>query len=230
MNRELPSAVVGFTSTKSAHLATANPPKLEIRTDVRLPGGSVKPAIFVPFADAGADGSTYKVWLAAPGTPLKENASLIAPGTESCSRAGNVQGSIIDGDPESFVVTFDNSKKQEDWFAVTMDEPVKVKRIVFIAGKVFHDGGWFDSSAGKPAVQVKTEKAGKWETIARIEDYPETTATDSGPLKDGANHSFSILLGEPARIFGIRVAGKPASGDNLNQAFSSCAELQAYGN
>ena len=93
-------------------------------------------------------------------------------------------------------------------------------------GRSFHDGGWFDSTAGKPRVQIQREKNGPWETVGTLEDYPETTAVDSKGLKDG--QPFMLQLKEPTRVFGIRVIGKPAGGDNPIQAFSSCAELQAF--
>ena len=44
--------------------------------------------------------------------------------------------------------------------------------MVFAHGKNFHDGGWFDTSAGKPQVQVKREKNGAWETVGTLERLP----------------------------------------------------------
>jgi hypothetical protein len=39
---------------------------------------------------------------------------------------------------------------------------------------------------------------------------------------------MSQKLSVPVKAWGIRVIGKPASGDNPKQAFSSCGELQAF--
>jgi len=176
----------------------------------------------VPFADAGATGTRYKVWLplATPrGEPGEEN--LLEDGAESRSRQGNVDGSIIEG---RFVVTFNGGPAAEDWYAVTVDEPISIRRVVFRHGQTFHDGGWFDASAGKPQVQVQVAKGGPWKTVGQLTDYPATTATDSAGLTDGA--PFSCKLAEPVRIVGVRVVGKPACGDSPRQAFSSCGGLR----
>ena len=89
-----------------------------------------------------------------------------------------------------------------------------------------HDGGWFDATGGKPRIQVKRTKEGDWETVAEIANYPATTATNFGEMDGG--ESFNCPLPSPVRVWGIRVVGKPACGDNPQQAFSSCAELQAF--
>jgi hypothetical protein len=147
-------------------------------------------------------------------------------GQESRSRIGNVGGSIIDDDLQSFVVTFSNKRPAEDWYAVTLNEPVTVARVVFAHGQTFHDGGWFDASTGKPRVQVKTAADAQWQTVGELKDYPATTATDPAGLKEGER--FTCGLASPTRVLAVRVIGKPASGDNPKQAFSSCAELQAF--
>ncbi|MCX7048523.1 MAG: glycoside hydrolase family 127 protein [Candidatus Sumerlaeota bacterium] len=181
-------------------------------------------AVFVPFADAGADGGRYQVWMNAVNKPA--NKSLLSTGRESRSRQGNLNGSINDGEPESIAVTFDNSTRDEDWFAIALDAPVAIKRIVYMHGKRFHDGGWFDASAGKPKAQVQREKNSPWEAIGALDDYPATTAQDSRGLKDG--QEFTLRLAEPVKVWGVRIIGKPACGDNPKQAFVSCAELQAF--
>jgi hypothetical protein len=137
-----------------------------------------------------------------------------------------VSGSIIDGERDTFVVTFDGTKRDEDSYTVTMDAPIQVRRIVYAHGKTFHDGGWFDASAGKPSVQVQRTKGGAWETIGTLDEYPATTATNAGGLKDG--QEFTLKLSEPLAIIAIRIVGRPASGDNPKQAFSSCGELSAW--
>jgi hypothetical protein len=182
------------------------------------------PAVFLPFAEAGADGKPFRVWMR---TELPKGGSVLQSGQESRSRPGKVNGSINDGDPDSHVVTFDGKPADEDWFAVTLDAAAAVKRIMFMHGRTFHDGGWFDASAGKPRVQVQKEKGGAWETVGTLDDYPATTATDSKGLTDG--QAFTLRLKEPMKVFGVRVLGKPAGGDTPGNAFSSCGELQAFG-
>ncbi|MFO0959386.1 MAG: glycoside hydrolase family 127 protein, partial [Isosphaeraceae bacterium] len=174
-------------------------------------GEEPRPATFVTFADAGRDGGTYRVWLRAPGVPEFAGDSLLLDATESRSRPGNVAGSIVDGDPGSFVVTFDAQPADEDWFAATLEKPTAIRRVTFAHGKNFHDGGWFDASAGKPRVQVKRTPEGPWQTIGTLDDYPATKATENRGLKEG--QAFTLRLAEPVTASAVRVIGKPSSGD-----------------
>lgn len=185
-----------------------------------------RPAVFVPFANAGASGSRYQVWLHAPGADLPMNDSLFAFAPEARSDAGNVGGSVTDGDPATFVVTFNGKPQKEAWFEARADQVVEIGRVVFAHGQNFHDGGWFDASAGKPKVQVRRTKEGPWETAGELADYPATTATANAGLKPG--QAFSLKLTQTAEVLAVRVLGQPACGDNPAQAFASCAELQAF--
>jgi len=183
-----------------------------------------KQGSFVLFADAGAKGGRYQVWLRNIDNPAK--LSLLSGGVESRSRQGNQPGSIIDGDDSSIVVTFDAKAADEDWYAVALDSPVSIKRIVFAHGRSFHDGGWFDASGSKPKIQIQQEKGGPWQTVGTLDSYPTATATNNGGLKDG--QQFELTLSRPVNAVAVRIVGKPACGDNTNQAFSSCAELAAF--
>jgi hypothetical protein len=40
------------------------------------------------------------------------------------------------------------------WFLVMLQAPRSISRIVFRHGKISEDGGWFDSSRGKPSIEV----------------------------------------------------------------------------
>jgi uncharacterized protein len=190
-----------------------------------LKAGAPLRARLVPFADAGQTGSTYKVWLPVGLSPSSGN--LLLDGQESRSRIGNAGGSIIDDDLDSYVVTFNNKRRTEDWFAVALDQPVDIARVVFVHGKTFHDGGWFDTSASKPSIQIKATKEAAWETVGDLREYPATTATDAAGLKGGER--FTCSLPRSVKAWAVRVAGKPACGDNAKQTFASCAELQAFG-
>jgi hypothetical protein len=236
------SAAAGGKAVNSLKLASANVAGLALTAEPASepmktwPGAQVfcinamtrktAPTIrirLVPFADAGATGSHYRVWLplpAAAGSP--ESANLLEDGLESRSRAGNVDGSILAG---GFVVTFSGTSAKEDWYAVALDHPVTVGSVVFRHGKTFHDGGWFDSSAGKPKVQIQATPGNEWKTVGELAGYPATTATDSANLAEGAN--FRCKLAEPIEAVAVRVIGKPACGDAPQQAFSSCGGLLA---
>jgi hypothetical protein len=178
----------------------------------------------VPFADAGTSGSRYKVWL--PFGPPRPGENILLDGVESRSRELGHGGSVNGGDLHSVSDTFDGEAAAQDWFAVSLDRPVAISRVIFTHGTNFHDGGWFDAAAGKPAVQIKSTADGPWENLCPIESYPATSASDPAKLKPGQR--FTCRLGKPVKIAAIRVIGKPACGDNPKQSFSSCTQLEAY--
>jgi DUF1680 family protein len=225
-NRDLPApTLLGFADAV-ALLGSAPGQPLRFATRVRSPRSpDPQPAVLVPFADAGADGGRYAVWLRAPGAELARTGSLASGAVESRSRAGNVEGSIVDDDPDTFVVTFDGQPAAEDWYRVDLPSPVAVRRVVFRHGRTFHDGGWFDTSAGAPRIEILRTPDGAWQAVGRLQSYPATVATDPRGLKGG--EAFTERLPIEERAVSVRVVGKPASGDNPRQAFSSCAELEA---
>ena len=200
-----------------------------IRAVTRKPLPSLKvgtslPIRLIPFADAGGTGTRYKVWLPLPRELYSGN--LLLDGKASHSRQNNLDGSMTDEDFETFVTTSNGKPADEDWFAVQLNEPVMVKRVLFAHGKTLPNGGWFDATAGKPRVQVKRTKDGAWETVAEISDYPATTAKNSAEMEGGEH--VVCKLANAIKAWAIRVVGKPAGRDNPQQAFSSCAELQAF--
>jgi hypothetical protein len=225
-NPGLPAAKsVGLIESQSLTLKPGKELAFEGQVASRA-SGDAKAAVLVPFANAGAGGGDYCVWLREPGSQGSKNDSLLLDGEERRSREGNQNGSINDDDAGSIVVTFDGRKVAEDWFAVTLNTPVNVRRVVFSHGRNFHDGGWFDTSAGKPRVQVQREKGGPWEAIGTLAAYPATTATNPGGIRSG--EAFTLRLPEPVTAVALRVIGSPACGDNPKQAFTSCGELQAF--
>jgi hypothetical protein len=192
-------------------------------------------ALLAPIATAGADkkSTCYRVWLPFPSQP---GANLAVGGTESVSRTRNPGahvdpraggwGSIIDGGE---VLTYNNTKQDQDWYAVTLAKPATVGRVVFLHSWAFPTGGWFDTSAGKPQVQVQTEKDGPWTTVGELTNYPKTTATEAkvlGPHSSGMR--FTCTLATPVTAYAVRVIGKPACGNDPKQSFSSCMGLAVY--
>ena len=194
------------------------------RTAGSLTAGAPLQVSLISFADAGATGTPYEVWL--PLGLASASGNLLIDGHETHSRMGSLGGSMIDEDFQSYVVTLRDRPAAEDWFAVTLDEPVSVGRIVFAHGRTFHDGGWFDASAGKPRIQVKAAADAPWQTVVELRNYPATTASDPAGLKGGER--FACELASPIPVLAIRVIGKTSSGDNPRRGFSSCAELQAF--
>lgn len=187
------------------------------RTTVVDYDGKSQDIRLVPFAEAGTTGKPYFVWLGTPGR--------IGSGIRSArSRQGNRAGSIVDESLQTLVVTFDGTRQDEDWYSVTYSQPRTIQAIRYAHGWTFHDGGWFDASAGKPRIEIRRTVNGPWESVGTLSDYPNTTATDPKDLTTG--QIYTLRLPQPLTVAGIRIVGKPATGDDSSQAFSSCAELQ----
>jgi len=178
--------------------------------------GKPGPLFLTPFADA----LDYRVWLLKPGRVPIGQVALTAFGTESWSRTGTSAGSICDERPDTYRTTFEGKPAKEDWYAVEMDKPADIARIVFRHGRAFENGGWFDTSGGKPKIQIKKTKNGPWEELAALDSYPDFTSAKVPAIRDG--EPFTLHLNQPVRAVAIRVLGKPA------RSFSSCAELEAY--
>ena len=183
------------------------------------------PVRLIPFADAGGTGTDYKVWLPLAGK-TSSTGNLLLEGKETRSRRGNMNGSINDDDFQSTVVTWDGKPASQDWFAVSLEQPVTIGRVVFTHGMNFHDGGWFDTAKSKPLVQVRRTTDGPWETVGELASYPATSATSSAGLQAGDH--FTCQFKEAVQACAVRVIGTPACGDNTQQAFSSCTELEAF--
>jgi hypothetical protein len=209
---EAPGMPVGGAVISGADAAAAlDPTKTALVFNVRSGTREIR---MVPFADAGGH---YKVWLHLP------SGSLLRGGTASQSRNAGGASRINDDDPDTSVDTSDGKQAPaEDWFAVTLDKPVAVRRVVFVQGGRNDGlgGGYF---VGKPKVQVQREKGGTWETVGEFGDYP----VFSGNIPYG--RTFTLRLAAPVEVVAVRVIGAPGSSDDPKRAYASCAELQAFG-
>lgn len=190
--------------------------------------GSRRNLTLVPFAFAGQDGgSRYAVWIARPGRAklTSGSGSLFYAANVSVSRVGNQTADIADDDVTTRRVTWNDAMATEDWYALTLPKPVRIGSAMYAHGAVYNNGGWFDASAGKPRIQVQEVKDGPWITVATLDTYPDTTATNNAGIKEGQRFTVRFY---PVDAIAIRVVGRPASGDQPRQAFSSCSELQAF--
>jgi len=144
--------------------------------------------------------------------------------SESQSRIGNAKGSLIKG---TLITTYDATKQEQDWYAVTLAQPSPVGWVVFTHGKWWQNGGWFDASKGKPQVQVQAVKDGPWATVGELSDYPATTATDNKSFPNFTR--FACTLATPVTALSVRVIGRAASGGDSARNLSSSAGLAVYG-
>jgi hypothetical protein len=195
------------------------------RNSAALKAGATFETRFLPFADAGGTGSRYRVWLPIAST-VKKELSLLSEGTGSCSESWSDPELLNNEDLNDQTNIGNWPAVKEVWFAVTLDAPVAIRRVLFRNGRPSENGGWFDASAGKPRVQIQRTKGGEWETIGELADYPATTSSDRAGIP--GKRDFTLRLAEPVSAAGVRVIGKPASGVNPNGSLVSCAELQAF--
>ena len=139
-----------------------------------------------PTAAPIASGSAHRAW------PRRQDDSLLADGRESRSRHGQRPGSINDGDFGSIVVTFDGRPAKEDWYAVTLDAPVTIRRVVFAHGRNFHDGGWFERCRQAEGASAADEggRVGDGRRAGRLPGRRQR-----GRLKPG--QKFTLRLAEP---------------------------------
>jgi hypothetical protein len=71
--------------------------------------------------------------------------AVTAFGRESWSRAGTENGSICDERPDTYRNTFTARPAKQDWYAVEIDQPATIARVMYRHGKLFSNGGWFDT-------------------------------------------------------------------------------------
>jgi DUF1680 family protein len=203
-------AYLHLAAPKSTKLKQTAPRKFRIDGEMVGRDAKKKPVemALVPFTEA----STYRIWMAKPESLSTSPVSVTAFGKETWSRRGTADGSICDDRADTYRNTAKGKSSTEDWYAVELNRPDTIKRIVFRHGKSTAEGGWFD---GKPGVQVKRTAASDWETVGELSTY-----SGSADLKDGT--PFELVLDQPIKVVAVRVVGKPA------KDFTSCAELAAY--
>jgi hypothetical protein len=97
------------------------------------------------------------------------------------------------------------------------------RTIRFVHGRNYSNGGWFDTTSGKPKILVLHSGESDYAFLGDLTDYPETTAESFNDLDD--MEEFLFPLPEPAMIIGVKVQGVPAHGDDSKQSFASVAEL-----
>jgi DUF1680 family protein len=186
-------------------------------------------SVWRTFADAGAEGNAFRVWVRCPGCDGPADAdSLLLHGRALAS--GNVEApAIIDDEvgKEVFAVAR-GDRGRTAWFTVEMDAPVRARRFSFAHGEITSTGGWFDCTDGAPQVQIKASATSPWATIGRLGGYPAATALDPRGLDNGWDHrAYSLVLENEVELSAVRVIGR-AAGRPGTEAIVTCAELAAF--
>lgn len=185
------------------------------------PGGELG-ALIGPYSDLPADGEPVRVWL---GDGVEERRPALFHGIRETTSGGDPRlGSATDGDPHSFAIA---EADADGWAWVALEgEPQEVASIVFAHGRSLDRGGWFDTSHGRPRVQVRTAQRADWETVGELTDYPSTDAAHAAGPDPGRR--FTLTLPEPRTVGGIRVIGRGSYGVRPPVPIVTCSELSAH--
>src|SRR6185437_2314212 len=176
----------------------------------------------IPYGDS----QVPRVWMPRADTLPTGPAPVTFNGVQSQSRPGREnEGSFVDLRPDSFRSTRNNNTLPEDWFAVEFPA-AKISRVVYCHGSTSPDGGWFDTTAGKPRIEYKAAADGAWKPLGTLDTYPDTTAQSTPDIANG--RAFELKVQEPVTAVAIRVIGKPSVGRRVWKSFATCAELEAY--
>ena len=192
--------------------------------------------VFVPFADA----IEYRVWTARsrrlrldePAVTAFERAAVspdnLRPGADPLE-------AITDENPSTFCICDPRSygvssiargtlgKLGEPVsFSVILNSKTRISRIVFRHGTATEKGGWFDTSGGRPYVEIsRTPKHWdglqdqlNWERVAEVDSYPLTNAQTNPQLSDG--QLFQVALPGAYRSF-LRTPDRWYSGSRACQ-------------
>lgn len=190
-----------------------------------------------PFAET-AHG---RVWLPRPERLPAGPVPATAFAEQALSGFPHVFGSITDGDPATFTHTRDaqagQPRDEAHFCAVLLDAPATVRRIVYRHGRSGPTGGWFDTRAGKPAIEFlepgaldateARKRVGElpWRPLVPLASYPDTRGKrrgeDAPRLADG--QPFEAALTTPVTLSALRIVGRAPEG-----GYVTCAELEAY--
>lgn len=224
---------------------------LRIDADVRRTNGmnpsTVRRRIgLVPFADAGATGRRYAVWL--PTAPARTTNLLLDGAPLADVAGGGAVGVPLlnDGDLHTMSVLSTAAAPQPLCAGVTLARPAAIHRVSFVHGSSWGDGGWFDSSRAKPVLQIQRPGSVAWETVAEFADYPATTAENGGEVlryqvtdlrmtnaevaAAYRRNTFTVTLPVAETVIAVRLMGYPSRGNHPTTYSLMLAELTAAAN
>ena len=196
----------------------------------------------LPFAEAGGSGSRYRVWLPLAETPDRYH--RLMDGTASGTAGAENPALCLDGEIGTVAVLRPTDLTEPHGFIVALPRPVLIQRVRFSHGMVWGDGGWFDTSAGPPRLQIQRTSGGAWEDAAPLSGYPKTTATDGGAIAADlrkaleitpddlarriARHTYTATVHEPVTVVGLRIVGTPSRPRPDEPGCLTCSEVQAF--
>lgn len=143
-----------------------------------------------------------------------KNLALVERGGVPISRAGHASPTTIlnDGQTVGSVDSWTDEEKTEDFWGVVWPRPWTVDSVSYTTGKMFPNGGWFDT------LRVQVRRNGQWE------DVPDAQVSPAYPMTiDAGDHRTYEYTFAPVAADGVRVIGDPGG----STTFSSASEIAA---
>lgn len=136
------------------------------------------------------------------------------PGGTPVYRAAHAGPSLglVNGNTTDSTDSWTGEEKSEDYWGETWSTPQTVNRVVYTAGKMFSNGGWFET------LRLQLRIKGEWRDAAASSSPAYPTSAAAGPNKA---YTFDVA---PQAVDGVRVIGKPGGANT----FTSAAEVAAF--
>lgn len=116
------------------------------------------------------------------------------------------------------------------FFGFYSANPLNLNSVSFIHGPLAVDGGWFNTEAGKPAVEIRRSLKGNWEPAGTIDSYPTTNVftlrEDLPPGIETTEYKYTFTT--PTLVYGVRIMGNGSY--NIDETpFVQIGELRIEG-
>ena len=228
MGREVESRIIvvgGRGRARMLEIGGALPRGLSIETD-HLVGRPLEAGEFAIRIEAVDESTpprqrTLEIPLRVLGKNLAAEASVIAAVTAPTGSGARslevLTNGITRGEGQSYDSFDGDNEAAEDWYGLVWENPKKVSRLRFVQGRIFDNGGAWDTLG----VQYRDSR-GRWRAVKGLEVDPYYLESDA----QEALCSFwpYTLTFDAVETSAIRLHGKPAG----RAAFTSITELEAY--
>ncbi len=164
-----------------------------------------------------------------------ETLNILAGGKVIASGFWNTPQYIYEGDFDAADFLTRNGEIQDPaYVGVLRNRRMTIESFYLFGGRVYEDGGWFDSTDGPPMIQIMANPGDDWTDVEPIADYPTLDGTNMEAANNSetghADRMFPMqTFDPPLSCVGIRVIGKGSSGNNPDQSFVAIGQLRALG-
>lgn len=157
--------------------------------------------------------------------------NLVAGGRVVASGYDSMPYYLYDGDQNGSLFTTQNGELQQNaYIGILRNRRMTIERLLIVGGLALENGGWWDSSSGKPEIQIMANPGADWTTVMTLDAYPTLDGVDMAAAQAGFQElPWEVTFNPPINAVGIRLHGVGATGNNPQQSFVSLSEIRAYG-